>query len=160
MRYTILGILLLSFSVRLAFSQELQEPGDKYTGLWLGVMQVTDQLSMQLAFQIIKEDEELYAAKMNVIEQKALDIPMDECTIRNDSVRIVFNAAGITYEGKYDWKVDTVYGIYTQGGKSFPLNLSRVDKLPLEVNRPQTPGRPFPLTFRFSYQKWICSIEV
>jgi len=46
---------------------------------------------------------------MNVIEQRALDVPKDEYIIRNDSVHIVFNAAGITYEGKYDWNVDTIY---------------------------------------------------
>ncbi len=146
MRNTLIGILLVSFTINVAFSQEISKPEGKYSGLWLGVMQVTDQMSMQLAFEIIIEEEESYSAKMNVIEQKALDIPMDECIIRNDSVHIVFNAAGITYEGKYDWNVDTIYGTYTQSGNSFPLNLSKVDKLPLEVNRPQTPKRPFPYT--------------
>ncbi len=42
-------------------------------------------------------------------------------------------------KGKYDWNVDTIYGIFTQSGNNFPLNILKVDKLPLEVNRHQTP---------------------
>lgn len=115
-----------------------------YPGMWLGVMDVSEQMSMQLAFQIELIENGAYSAKLNVIEQKALDIPMDACTIENDSIHIRFDAAGITYDGYYSKDEDKIFGTYAQGGGQFTLNLSRVDKLPLEVERPQTPVRPFP----------------
>ena len=74
MRNPPIGIILVGLTINLAFSQEVRESEEKYTGLWLGVMQVTDQMSMQLAFEIIIEEEESYSAKMNVIEQKALEL--------------------------------------------------------------------------------------
>jgi pimeloyl-ACP methyl ester carboxylesterase len=48
------------------------------------------------------------------------------------------------YDGIYLDEQDIIQGIYSQGGGRFTLDLARVDELPLVVNRPQTPVRPFP----------------
>ncbi len=106
-------------------------------------MHVSDQMSLQLAYEIYGNDGS-YSAKLNVVEQKAFDIPMDTCIIIEDSIFINFNIAGITYKGYYSGEDDMIYGTYSQGGGSFTLDLTRVDELPLEVERPQTPVRPFP----------------
>ena len=63
MRNPPIGIILVGLTINLAFSQEVRESEEKYAGLWLGVIQVTDQMSMQLAFEIIIEEEESYSAK-------------------------------------------------------------------------------------------------
>ena len=133
--------------------QENTKSADPYSGLWLGTMVVTEQMSLQIAFQIDVSQEGTTSAMMNVIEQSAFDIPMDSCVILNDSIRIRFNQAGITYEGVYHPDQDKILGTYAQSGARFDLNLSRVDELPLVVERPQTPIRPFPykeeeVTFR------------
>jgi pimeloyl-ACP methyl ester carboxylesterase len=78
---------------------------------------------------------------------------MDTCIITNDTIRVRFALAGITYEGVYTREEDKILGTYTQSGQQFELNLERVDELPIEVERPQTPVRPFPyleeeVTFR------------
>lgn len=80
---------------------------------------------------------------MNVVEQKAFNIPMSSCIVEGDSLHIRFDQAGITYDGIYIAERDIFQGTYAQGGGKFQLDLSRVDELPLEVNRPQTPVRPF-----------------
>jgi pimeloyl-ACP methyl ester carboxylesterase len=137
-------IVLLALSCQAILSQQNSESSDPYPGLWLGVMQISEQMSMQLAFEIQQSENGAYSAKLNVIEQKAFDIPMDICEIKNDSIHIRFEAAGITYKGFYSRQEDKISGTYAQGGGQFTLNLHRVDKLITEVERPQTPVRPFP----------------
>jgi len=113
-------------------------------GFWLGVMEVTEQMSLQLAFEIEPDSAGNLSAKMNVIEQKAFDIPMSSCVLKGDSLNIRFDQAGIRYDGIYIKEQEIFQGTYAQGGGKFKLDLSRVDELLLEVNRPQTPVRPFP----------------
>jgi pimeloyl-ACP methyl ester carboxylesterase len=140
----ILIILLLAFSFQAIYAQQKSETAPSYTGIWLGVIQVSEQMSMQLAFEIELSDAGAFQAKFNVIEQNAFDIPMDTCIIENDSVLIRFDAAGILYMGNYSVEEDKILGIYEQGGGQFPLDLERVDELVREVERTQTPVRPFP----------------
>jgi len=140
-------LLPLAFSILVSisvFSQETDLSQSSLNGLWLGSMKVSEQMSLQMAFEITPDEEGTYSAKMNVIEQKAFDIPMDECLVKGDSIHISFVAAGITYNGFFSKEADRLLGTYAQGEAEFPLDLSRVDKLPLEVERPQTPVRPFP----------------
>jgi pimeloyl-ACP methyl ester carboxylesterase len=138
---SVVFLALLALSIQ---AQEVDISQDPYPGLWLGTMEVTEQMRLQLAYQIEKDENGSYTAKLNVIEQRSFDIPMDACDIDVDSVQIRFDAAGIVYKGAYAPGEDKIYGTYSQGGGSFALNLSRVDRLPLEVERPQTPVRPFP----------------
>lgn len=140
----ILIVVLLVLSCQAIFSQQNTETPDPYPGIWLGDMQISEQMSLQLAFEIKGAEEGAYSAKLNVIEQKAFDIPMDICEIKNDTIHIRFDGAGITYQGLYSWQEDKISGTYAQGGGQFTLNLHRVDKLITEVERPQTPVRPFP----------------
>ena len=139
----ILVFAILSVGLLNVKSQSSLETQDPHRGLWLGVMVVSEQMSLQLAYEI-EGNSESYSAKLNVIEQKAFDIPMDTCIIEEDSIIIFFKAAGISYKGFYSSEEDKILGTYSQGGGSFTLDLLRVEELPLEVERPQTPVRPFP----------------
>jgi fermentation-respiration switch protein FrsA (DUF1100 family) len=140
----ILIILLLAYGFQAVDAQQESETAPSYDGIWLGVMQVSEQMSLQLAFEIEPTDAGAFQAKFNVIEQNAFDIPMDTCIIERDSVMIRFDAAGIRYKGFYSREDDKILGTYEQGGGRFSLDLERVDQLVREVERPQTPVRPFP----------------
>ena len=142
MKKTIGSFIALIFSLSI-IGQDSNASQISYSGMWLGVMKVSDKMNLQMAFQIEMAEDGSYFAKMNVIEQKAFDIPMDACYIIDDSVHIRFDAAGITYDGFYLRDLDKIEGTYAQGGGTFKLDLSRVEKLPLDVERPQTPVRPF-----------------
>ncbi len=144
MRKFILTISLVLYFLPQGICQVEDLREDQLHGLWLGVMKVTEQMNLQLAFEIEKDSAGNLAAKMNVIEQKAFNIPMNSCTLSGDSIHIRFDQEGIKYDGIYVSEQDMIQGTYSQGGGKFPLDLSRVDELPLVVNRPQTPVRPFP----------------
>lgn len=143
MRHSLALLFLALFAIS-GHAQKTDNSQDPYPGLWLGTMQISEQMSLQLAYQLEKDEGGGYSAKLNVIEQKAFDIPMDGCEINDDSVHILFDAAGIAYHGHYSHSEDKIFGAYSQGGGNFTLDLTRVDKLPLEVERTQTPVRPFP----------------
>jgi len=144
MQKIILTIATLLCIFHHGISQTGNPANEKLHGLWLGVMEVTEQMKLRLVFEIEPDSTGDLSAKMNVIEQKAFDIPMNSCTVNGDSIHIRFDQAGIKYDGIYVVGRDIIQGTYFQGGGSFKLDLSRVEKLPLEVNRPQTPVRPFP----------------
>jgi len=139
-----LAVVILAHLALSIQAQDVEISQDPYPGLWLGTMEVTEQMVLQLAYQIDKEESGSYTAKLNVIEQRAFDIPTDACEIGEDSIKIRLDAGGIVYKGAYSPVEDKIFGTYSQGGGTFALVLSRVDRLPLEVERPQTPVRPFP----------------
>jgi len=62
----------------------------------------------------------------------------------DDSIHIQLAAAGITYNGYYAKDEQVIFGSYGQGGGHFTLDLTWIEALPKEVERPQTPVRPFP----------------
>jgi hypothetical protein len=79
--------LFLLFSLSL-YSQDSGTSQASLDGLWMGKMKVSEQMSLQIAFEIDLKDGGHYSAKMNVIEQRALDIPMDTCVFKKDSLYI------------------------------------------------------------------------
>jgi pimeloyl-ACP methyl ester carboxylesterase len=149
MQFLVMRRFMISFSLVLWFClQGICQIGnvqqDQLYGFWLGVLEVTEQMKLQLAFQFEADSTGSLSARMNVIEQNAFDIPMNSCVLNGDSIHIRFDRAGIRFDGMYISGRDIIQGTYAQGGGKFNLDLSRVDELPLKVNRPQTPVRPFP----------------
>lgn len=139
-------VLFLAFIITCtsSFGEVNTDNENLISGIWLGKMQVSEKLELQLGFIITKNERGVLTATMNVIEQKAFDIPMDKVSFRNDSLQIEMTSAGISYSGKFNSENQTILGTYVQGEAKMELNLSEVDKLPGEVERPQTPARPFP----------------
>lgn len=133
--------ILLTFTLAGQVQNPSPEPREGY---WMGVMNVSEQMSLQMAYELRLDEQGSWTAKMNVIEQKAFDIPMDKCVMDGDSIHIQFAAAGITYDGYYSKDDQLIFGSYGQGGGYFTLDLTWVEALPTEVERPQTPIRPFP----------------
>jgi pimeloyl-ACP methyl ester carboxylesterase len=133
--------ILLPFALKGQVENISAEPREGY---WMGVMKVSEQMSLQMAYELRKDEEGTWSAKMNVIEQKAFDIPMDACVMEDDSIHIMLAAAGITYDGYCLKDEQLISGSYGQGGGHFTLDLTWVEALPTEVERPQTPVRPFP----------------
>jgi pimeloyl-ACP methyl ester carboxylesterase len=136
---------LLVFTILIVtFIGSLFSQSNEYTGMWLGIMTVTEQMSLQIGFEIAISEGGKYSAKMNVVEQKAYDIPMDVCTIDGQSLYIEFTSSGIVYEGIFDFEKEIVAGTFQQGGGNFELELLKTDGLPKKIERAQTPKRPFP----------------
>ena len=109
----IISILLIS-SV-LVFGQDI-------TGEWNGVLNV-QSMQLRLVFHITKTDS-TYKATMDSPDQGAKDIPMSRTTFTNKALTVEMDAAKINYTGTLD-NNGVVTGTFTQGGQSFPLNLTR-----------------------------------
>lgn len=129
----ILSIILLYCSQ--AAAQEL-----KFEGNWLGSLKISS-FSLRIVFKISKTGLDNYKAVLNSPDQTDKDIPTDTVVIAGDSIKIFAKMIGGSYKGKL---ADTLLdGIWSQGGRDFPLLLTRTAK-PVELNRPQNPIKPYP----------------
>jgi uncharacterized protein len=131
-------ILILFFPV---FSAA-QGPGSE-EGIFLDTLKVGN-MSMRLAVTISKNEEGVYKATLNSIDQGSGEIPIDEVTI-NGSHIFLKAKIGIQIEGDYDEPRNKITGEFRQGPGKFPLVFKRVDALQA-INRPQEPKPPFPYT--------------
>jgi pimeloyl-ACP methyl ester carboxylesterase len=102
-------------STILAFGQDI-------TGEWNAVLKVQG-MQLRLVFHIMKTDS-TYKATMDSPDQGAKDIPMSNVTFINKALTVEMEAAKINYTGILD-NNGVVKGSFTQGGQSFPLNLTR-----------------------------------
>lgn len=93
-------------------------------GSWQGKLSIQGT-EMPLVFDI-KTVDDSYSSTMDSPSQGATGIPMDETRFVNDSITIKYNQAGITYIGAL--QKNTITGIFYQGGKEFPLLLSKTVK--------------------------------
>lgn len=136
--------LLIVLSLSEAFGGERIYIENDIVGTWLGTMKINDKLELRFAYVIAEDDSGKLSATMNVIEQKAYDIPMDIVEFSKGNLKIEFTSAQISYTGAYDYEGKVFIGAYQQGEARFDLNLHKVDQLPKEVVRTQLPIRPFP----------------
>lgn len=105
------------------------------SGNWLGTLDAGSQ-KLRLALQI-----ENGTGSFISLDQGSAKMPIKQLEANGRSVKIDIGIA--TYEGTLDVAGRQIVGTFHQGGTSFPLNFSRVDKIE-EVKRPQNPVRPFP----------------
>lgn len=129
--------LLISFfliSNLLVFGQDI-------TGEWNGALKVQG-MQLRLVFHITKTDS-VYSATMDSPDQGAKDIPMSKVTFDNFVLNVEMLAANIKYTGKID-STGVIIGTFSQGGQSFPMNLSRKAIEKALIRRPQEPVKPYP----------------
>ena len=103
------------FSTLLIFGQDI-------TGEWNGLLNVQG-MQLRVVFHITKTGS-TYSATMDSPDQGAKDIPMSSATFTNKVLTVEMDAAKINYTGTLD-NNGVVTGSFTQGGQSFPLNLTR-----------------------------------
>jgi pimeloyl-ACP methyl ester carboxylesterase len=109
-------------------------------GKWLGTIKAPG-VELRIAFEISQTTEGGYTAVVHSIDQGAMNIPMSVVTMKGESLHLELKSA-FAYEGKLQPDGNTIDGNWIQGS-STPLVMKRVDKIP-ELNRPQTPRKPYP----------------
>jgi len=130
------SVFVLPFLVSIGlFSQ-------KVSGKWYGKLNVQNT-SLRINFTI-KKDSISYTSTMDSPDQGAFDIPTDKTNVTDGKIAVFINAMMINYKGKI--KKDSIIGVFTQNGQSFPLNLSK-NKIETseQKRRPQDPKEPFSL---------------
>lgn len=129
------SVFVFTFLVSIGlFSQEV-------SGKWYGKLNVQNT-SLRIHFTI-KKDSLSYTTTMDSPDQGAFGIPTDKTNVTDGKIAVFINAMMINYKGKI--KKDSIIGVFTQNGQSFPLNLSK-NKIEAseQKRRPQDPKEPFP----------------
>jgi pimeloyl-ACP methyl ester carboxylesterase len=126
---------ILLFTLLLSFPVSAQA----ITGKWNGVLQVQG-MQLRLVFNVTKSDNG-FISTMDSPDQGAKGIPVTNTTFDNPKIKFEIPSAKIEYQGEL--KQNEIVGIFKQGGKEFPMNLTR-NAIEKEVlKRPQEPTKPF-----------------
>ena len=108
------------------------------SGSWNGVLEAGG-VKMRIIFNITKT-ENGYKSTLDSPDQGARGIPVQTTIFENPKIKILIPAGGIEYLGEL--KAENIIGTFKQGGKEFPLNLSKgTGEAP---KRPQEPKKPYP----------------
>lgn len=128
MKLLLITLSILIFAVT-SFSQDI-------TGQWNGILKIQG-IQLRLIFHIHKT-EEGYKSTMDSPDQMAKDIPIASTSFDNFNIKLTIPQAAINYEGIL--KDNIIIGQFSQGGQSFPLDLSRESNT---LIRPQEPLQPY-----------------
>ena len=130
---TFLSLLFL-FGSFCGYSQDI-------SGEWHGNLKVMGT-SLALNFDFQKAGYK-WTGTMSVPQQNAKGIPLTSVTNEDNGLQFLFDAAGITFNGKWNEKQE-IEGTFIQNGQNFPLVLTRENNDVTKINRPQEPKEPFP----------------
>lgn len=111
------------------------------TGQWSGVLKI-QAIQLRVVFNINKT-ETGYTATMDSPDQGANGIPITTVSFNDSILKLSIVNATIEYEGRLKDEL-TIVGNFKQGGKSFPLNLSKGAIEEKKLVRPQEPTKPYP----------------
>ncbi len=124
-----------------AFSMR-SEGGQELAGIWEGTLSVST-VKLRIVFHIEKSDDGKFSAKMDSPDQGVAGIAVSSVTLSGKKVNFQVTAIGGYYEGELQSDSPVIKGEWHQGGRSFPLELKKTDKVE-ELKRPQEPKPPFP----------------
>ncbi len=114
--------------------------GQDITGDWNGLLEIPGS-PLRLIVHIEKTDDG-YKATLDSPDQGAFGLAVNATSFEEGTLSLNATDLGIQYSGQ--WKEDGFKGIFTQGGGSLPLNLSREAIEKIKRNRPQEPKVPYP----------------
>jgi len=112
----LLGLLVMKPVLNSTASQEV----------WQGVLRA-DGLELRLVLRISKAPDGTMTATLDSVDQGALNLPVDTLTIENQAFRFEMKSLGARYEGTLNEDGTEVVGVWTQGGRSFPLTFKRLE---------------------------------
>jgi uncharacterized protein len=111
-------------------------------GAWLGPLKV-GAIELRLVLKITVDDAGKMSAKVDSIDQGAIDIPVDAITVSDGSLTAEVKSIGGKFVGKLDEDQRALVGTWTQGPQSLPLTFKKTEG-GFQLKRPQEPKPPFP----------------
>ena len=82
---------------------------------------------MQL--HVTKDEKGTLKATFDGIDQGARGLPISAISLKDSTLNFELNVAGASYEGKINADHTRISGTWTQGGRSFPLEFTRITVL-------------------------------
>lgn len=125
------GIILFFSFLVLGFNSFIQ--AQSYEGHWLGQLEISG-VALPLVFHITKEKDS-YKGTMDSPQQNAFGFPAKEVKVDENGITFDLSAMGIMYQGKSI--NDTLKGKFSQGGKTYDLDLTR-----MKTDTYEKPKRP------------------
>lgn len=114
--------------------------GQEITGQWNGILKVSGG-QLRVVFNISKT-ENGFSTTMDSPDQGVKGIPVTTTSFENSFLKLVIPNATIAYEGAL--KDNIIAGSFSQGGQSFPMNMSKSTIEKETEKRPQEPLKPYP----------------
>ena len=112
-------------------------------GDWTGGISINGGV-LHLAIHIAKTDDG-YQGTLDSIDQGARGIPITSVALTGTSLTLKVGAVNGTYEGTVSADGTTIDGVWSQGGGSLPLVLTRGSGATAPApRRPQNPAKPYP----------------
>ena len=111
------------------------------SGAWNGILKIRG-MELRIVFNLTKEADG-YSSTMDSPDQGAFGIPMSTTEFNNNQLKLTHTAATIVFEGALSGE-EKIIGTFTQGGQSFPMDLTRSVPEKKTVIRPQEPSKPYP----------------
>lgn len=133
MKTYILTLLSFTFFTFAAHAQDI-------TGAWNGSLQLGGS-QLRVVLNITKTANG-YTSTLDSPDQGAKGIPVSNTLFENGKLNIEISAAGIAYSA--DLQNSTLVGTFKQGGKEFPLTLTKGEVVTEPSKRPQEPQKPYP----------------
>jgi len=115
------------------------------TGLWhtsFVVMGMSKRLDLNL--EITSKDTSGWIKDPE--SRSATKIPLDEVRLDKDTVLFSWTAGRLSFEGNYFSAVDSIGGVFHQGGLEWNAFFTREERVLEKLKRPQEPQAPFPYT--------------
>lgn len=133
----LLYFLIAIYSLQI-YGQQIK---DSIPGSWHGVLSA-GALELRLVFNISVNEDLSLKATLDSPDQGAMDIPLGEVILSEDSIRIDAPIAQGFYIGRIVSQ-SSIEGEWHQSGRSFKLDLDRQEEA-IVLNRPQEPQAPYP----------------
>ena len=113
-------------------------------GTWQDTLEVGPQ-RLRLVFHIEQQGDSL-TATMDSPDQGATGVPVQRVRVTGDSLHLGLPQIAGRFDGAIGADGETIDGAWTQGGRSFPLTLTRTDAATASAAppRPQHPQPPYP----------------
>jgi pimeloyl-ACP methyl ester carboxylesterase len=113
-------------------------------GTWQGALE-TSGLRLRLQLHVSHDDKKNLVAALDSLDQGVNGLPATEVTQKEGILRFEIPGVGGSFEGAINAGKDTIAGSWTQSNVPQKLTFVRQDH-PLDLNRPQTPVKPYPYT--------------
>lgn len=150
---TSLGLLLLVVALCFATSPSIgaaAEPAagekaasvDPGVGIWEGTLDV-GVAKLRLVFHFAQGMDGAWTGTLDSPDQAANGMPLDPVAWKDGEVTCEMKAIGGEFVGKLDAERNKLAGEWRQGGRKWPLSLTKVEKAS-GAERPQEPKPPFP----------------
>jgi hypothetical protein len=95
--------------------------------IWEGTLDV-GVATLPLVFHLFKQEDGTYAATLDSPDQNSMGNPLDEATVKDDTIQFVHKAGMIEFKGKLSQDGKELVGEFSQSGQAFPLTLKKVEK--------------------------------